>query len=236
MKKILATLMVASMLLALASCGDEGDTATSSAAPATTAPVISATPAPTPADVISIEPVATPTPEPAGPANIALAGTATDCGVDAYDGVQTSDRLIDGDTMAANGWQPQTWNEGDWAAITFEEAADVDLIVIYAESGYFGAYEDGGYALYYQEEGSDKWNELKDISVERVVDEASDPKCLTDTVTLDEKVNMAAIKIELLGGGIDDHKYAPKIAEIEVYAAAAEETPAEETPAEEAAE
>ncbi len=228
MKKVLASLLALSAVLALASCGEEA-TGTSSATSTPTLNSIVSTP------VSSIPEVSIPSivvPEvPEAPTNLALDGATFDCGVAVYGETNTSNLIIDG--LNNTGYQPAKWNEGDYCGVTLTEAADIGSLVLQWESSaYTDTFEKGGYEIYYlTPETEDEWVEIEDCEVARV-EGGEGTNLVTDTVVLAETVNAQGIKIVFKAGEITDHKYAPKLWELEIYAP--EET--EEEPAESGAE
>jgi len=216
MKKALALALTASLVLALASCGESTDN-TSSAPASSSAPVVSATTAPV-SSVISIIPMTpAPTEAPVENGNVALDGTAEDNGIEVYDGANTADLVNDGNT-AGPGWQPSSFNAGDYVTITLAEAASIDTVVVYGEAATMSSIIDGGYQLLVRKAGEEDWSDVSQYSAES---ETADPTRV-DTITLDEAVEIDALRL-VLTGGVDTGKYAPAIYEIEIYAAEVEE-------------
>lgn len=223
MKKVIATLLTLSVVLALASCGEDPVDNTSSGGTSSVtsiAQVSSQTPS-IPSVEVSIPSIEIPV-EPEAPVNLALDGTPFDCGAAVYGETNTSDLINDG--VENTGWQPANWAEDDYVGITLAETAEVgSLIIEWESSTYVDTFENGGYELYYLTPGTeDEWVKIENCEVGR--DEGVDgDNFIADTVVLEEAVSVDAIKIVLKAGGITDHKYAPKVWELEIYAPEAEE-------------
>ena len=124
MKKLLALMTALTLVLALASCGDDKPAEISSVPVASAASV---------APVASIAPVPTPEPVPEGPANLALEGTAFDMneGLTADDNgfipYYDENNGVAGNAFDANvstGWQPKGTSDADATPVTYNNDAD----------------------------------------------------------------------------------------------------------------
>lgn len=208
MKKIIATLLSLSVVLALASCG--GDTTTSStASTASTAPTSSAvsTPdAPTPSPVESKPEVADP--------NKALSGTAITCGNNAQYGDGES-ALNDGNVTTR--WQApdieggETEDNPSWFGIKWDEAQTFDSMYILWEQAHPAK---DGFRIEISEDG-ETWTSVDFESVrggnpdDKLADGLASDK-QHDTITLDEAVTTKYVRVVCFTAYVapEGHEYA----------------------------
>ncbi len=173
-------------------------------------------------DVKDEVPGLTPTPEPTprptfDPSvlegtNVALDGTGIQCDSATYGGTLNAINLNDAATTSG-GYQPATWKEGDWCGIELAEAASVNCVALYWETGtYISMYQEKGYNVYFKVDG--RWVKQ---SLTDVVRTSHTGDIVVDILTLNPAVSIEGVKVEFLSGNITDHKYAPKLYELEVY-------------------
>ena len=152
-------------------------------------------------------------PRPVGYENIAPYADAEDCGAEPYDASHTSATVNDGD-YTTGGYQPKSWNEGDWFALIFDGTYDVDQLVLFWETqDYMSSYDDHGFEIYFLVDG--EWKVATGATAEREIRSSGEAKAV-DTVSVTAEA-VDGVKIEFLNGTVSDHKYAPKLYEIEVY-------------------
>ena len=147
--------------------------------------------------------------------NVALDGTAIACEAELYDSAHNANTIIDG-SRADPGYQPKNWNEGDWCGVLLDKAYDVNMMVLYWENAsYISEYQDGGYEIHVKI--GDNWRAISEtnqiITVTRAVYSGD---TIADTIVLDPAMNIEGVKVEFLNGTIENHKYAPKLYELEV--------------------
>ena len=145
--------------------------------------------------------------------NVAPNGIGIDCGVKVY-GNNVSASLNDGE-RTSGGYQPDKWNEGDWCGIALDRAYLIDSIVLYWEDGsYISSFADNGYELYAK--SGDNW---KLIPAERVTSNSRavySGAIVTDTLTFEPALVAEGIKVVFLDGTVEEHKFAPKMYEMEL--------------------
>jgi len=148
-----------------------------------------------------------------GGTNLALSGTAFACSAETYSSETVAANLNDGE-RTMGGYQPKNWNEGDWCGIALTKASVVGEINLFWETAqYVSPYEDGGFSIEFEVDGS--WVAMKssDATVTR---KAYSGDIIVDTVTLSVPVTCTGVKVIFLSGTITDHKYAPKLYEMEI--------------------
>ena len=156
-------------------------------------------------------------PEIAG-TNVAFSGTASDCGVEIYQAGNESSTINDGEKQSG-GYQPKEWQQGDWVALIFDEAYDVNGLYLYWENAqYIDPLTGDGYEVYTKTPGVDEWTlvDKSDVDFARVI--YSDPT-IKDAVAFKTPVNTDGIKIVFINKHIDNQKFTPKLYELEVFAA-----------------
>lgn len=148
-----------------------------------------------------------------GGKNVGLDGTGIDCGVSVYGGTNNSAALIDG-IRDSIGYQPANWNEGDWCGVELDKAYDVSMLVLYWETAtYVSSYADGGYEVYFK--SGDNWVKMDDANATTARDSYTGD-IVADTIELKTPVNAEGVKIVFKSGKITNHKYAPKLYELEI--------------------
>ena len=153
----------------------------------------------------------------AGGVNIAVNGTGIDCGVKVY-GDNVAANLNDGE-RTSGGYQPDSWNEGDWCGLEFADAYTVDKFVLYWETAaYISSYEDGGFEIYLMLDGSDDWT-LVDPAETTSKRLPFSGDVVSDEIELNSAKTIKGIKVVFKNGKISDHKFAPKLYELEVFEA-----------------
>lgn len=165
------------------------------------------------ADADSVTVTVTTPPRPVGYENIAPYADTEDCGSETYDAAHTVNTINDGD-YSANGYQPKTWTSGDWVALIFDQTYDVDQMVLYWETqDYIDTYDNHGFEVYFLV--GDEWQVATGLTAEREILASGEAKAV-DTLSMTAN-GVDGVKIEFLDGNITDHKYAPKLYEMEVY-------------------
>lgn len=145
--------------------------------------------------------------------NVALNGTGIQCDSATYEGNHNADSLNDAD-RTGGGYQPNEWKEGDWCGIELGDVYAANQVIIYWETpSYISTYQDGGYDVYFMQAG--EWNLMTGLSVTRA---SYSGDIVADTIALDPAMEIEGVKIVFLNGTIGDHKYAPKMYELEVLA------------------
>ncbi len=152
-------------------------------------------------------------PRPVQYENVALYGETTDCGAEPYGGTAISANLIDAD-VTAGGWQPAAYKAGDWAAVIFDQTYTIDKLMMYWETkDYVSSYEEHGFEIYFLID--DTWQVATDVTALRE-DIAQGEAKVKDTLTF-AAIDVDGVKVELLDGVVSEHKYAPKLFELEAY-------------------
>lgn len=235
MKKFLAISLSLTLLLALASCGEEGTSSTAStASTASTVSTVSVAPV---SSAATSSAVAVPSvvssnvsseADASGKVNVALNGKAIEeTGGDEYfndeqTGKMTPDRAFDGDLTT--GWQlaktcgdgeTMDYGDGIYIGATWETAATIDEINIYfeAEAARPFATEKEGYIVEYTTDGK-KWKEIKDAEYT-----LSTSNAVADKVTFEAIEDVTGVRVVIYKS---NGKYSPKVYEIEVNGTAAE--------------
>ena len=150
-----------------------------------------------------------------GGKNVALEGKGIACDSELYDATHTADTLLDG-SRTDGGYQPKNWNEGDWCGIELKNAEDVAMVVLYWETEtYISSYQDKGFEVYFKV--GNNWTKM-DKANAKVSRASYDGDIVADTIELAKPVNCTGVKVEFLNGTISDHKYAPKLYEMEIMA------------------
>ncbi len=150
--------------------------------------------------------------------NIALMGTPFACDSAVYqgdNGPNDETKINDGD-LIAGGYQPASYKEGDYVGVEFDEATAVTNINIYWETAaYISAFENDGFEVEFKING--EWKKQTDDEL-NVVRNAYTGDIVCDVITLNTPTEIEGVKITFLDGDITDHKYAPKLYELEVFA------------------
>ncbi len=151
--------------------------------------------------------------------NVALSGTAFDNGIEVYQGnsgPNEAKNVIDG-ILDNGGWQPKNYNKGDYVGLDFDKAYGVGTINIYWETAaYISSFDKNGYELWLKVDG--KWKQMKAADV-KATRESYTGDIVCDIFTLDPAVQAEGVKVVILDGDISDHKFAPKLYELEVFSA-----------------
>lgn len=147
--------------------------------------------------------------------NVALTATAFDCGINVYGGTAVSTSINDAN-KTSGGYQPATWNEGDYVGLYLDDTYDVTTLYLYWETAaYVSSFADGGYEVWLRTPGTDDWTQLTDVTSAR---ENYDGAIVMDTITLNAPVSADGVRVVYKNGKIADHKYAPKLYELQVMA------------------
>ncbi len=142
--------------------------------------------------------------------NVALLGIGIACDSEVL-GEHGAANLNDA-TVNAGGYQPNAWKVGDWCGIQLAAASSVDTVVLYWETEtYISMYQDKGYRVYVLIDG--EWQWFTHFTVTRY---DYDGDVVVDVVDIDPAVAVEGVKVEFLEGTCD-HKYAPKMYEMEIY-------------------
>jgi len=152
-----------------------------------------------------------------GGTNLALDGKGIQCDSKVYtdENDHTAASLIDGD-RTSNGYQPEKWTEGDWCGVEFDTATVGEVDLYWETAAYISEYKDKGYKVEFKVDG--KWKEM-DAKNATVTRKAYEGDIVVDVIELKNAVNCSGVKITFLNGTITDHKYAPKLYELEVLEA-----------------
>ena len=135
--------------------------------------------------------------------------TAFDSGCKLYEGTKASN-INDGE-RTSGGWQPDSFAEGDYVGLTLDKAYTADRLILYWETAsYVSTYADGGYEVWLQRNGS--WTQATGLVSAR---EKYDGDIVMDTVEL-PGTSVTGVRI-VLKNGKTDHKFAPKLYEMQVY-------------------
>lgn len=146
--------------------------------------------------------------------NIASEGTAIACDSTLYNDTATADTVIDGNTTAG-GYQTSSYVSGQWVGVEFDRERSVSKLTLFWESAdYVDTYENGGYEIYFCQ--GEEWVALANASVTRESVSDMGSCTIVDTVVFNG-VSSDAVKVEFLDGNITNHKYAPKLIELEIY-------------------
>lgn len=141
--------------------------------------------------------------------NVSVNGMPYACDSKVY-GSNVPANLNDG-VRDNGGYQPDHWTVGDWCALQLDDVYLINTIVLYWESEqYMSKYQDGGYAVYFKENGQWVLQSFTDV-----LREVYNGTVVADTITLDPAVEIENIKIEFLEGK-SSHAFAPKLFEIEM--------------------
>lgn len=152
-----------------------------------------------------------PTVTDAHPENIAASATVTACDSPLYNDSFQPTTVIDGD-RSGNAYQTADFHEGDWIALRLNEVQFIERIVLYWESEeYIDTYDHEGYHVYFLQDG--QWLRATGLYVTRQNLSGEDART-TDTIAVNGSIE--GVKIEFRDGNVD-HKYAPKLYEVEVY-------------------
>ncbi len=151
--------------------------------------------------------------------NLALEATAIDSGDETYQTGHTAVEINDAD-LSYGGYQPNAYRSGQWVGVEFTYTHTLREIDLYWETdAYISSYADGGYEIQVLQDGT--WVTV--TATESVREAVSIGECkVHDTLTLDN-VSADGVKVVFLDGKITDHKYAPKLFEMEVYPSASTE-------------
>ena len=146
--------------------------------------------------------------------NVALDGTGIACEAETYDASHNASTLNDA-SRTDGGYQPKDFAEGDWCGVQLDKAYDANMIVLYWETAsYISTYQDKGYEVYVMVDGV--WHAISEINqIIPVTRAAYSGDIVADTITLDPALKIEGVKVEFLNGTCD-HKYAPKMYELEV--------------------
>ncbi len=145
--------------------------------------------------------------------NVALSGTGIQCESATYQGTHNAQTLNDA-ALTSGGYQPAEWKEGDWCGVELSEPAAARVIRLYWESAsYISSYQDGGYNVYFKVDG--EWV-LQTLT--NVVRSPYSGDTIFDVATLETATLIEGVKVEFLNGTVTDHKYAPKLYELEILA------------------
>ncbi len=146
--------------------------------------------------------------------NVAYKATPFACDAPVYQGDRPHDETCINDGDMATGYQPSAFNDGDYVGLEFDKAYDVKLINIYWETAaYISSFADGGFEIWVKVDG--EWVQKTDITVPR---ESYTGDIVCDVVTLDPAEAIEGVQVVIKNGTITDHKFAPKLYELEVFA------------------
>lgn len=146
--------------------------------------------------------------------NVAYKATPFACDVPVYQGTKPHDETCINDGDMATGYQPSAFNDGDYVGLEFDQAYDVSVINIYWETAaYISSFADGGFEVWFKVDG--EWVQQTDIVVPR---ESYTGDIVCDVITLDPAQTIEGVQVVIKSGTIADHKFAPKLYELEVFA------------------
>lgn len=148
-------------------------------------------------------------------ANVALDGTTFDCGVEVYGGTNVAANVIDGD-LTAGGYQPNAYKNGDYVGVEFDKTGFTKINLYWETAAYISEFAKGGYDVEFKINGQWKKQSASDIEVVRGT-YTGDIVC--DAITAKTDVEIEGVKITFRDGEITDHKFAPKLYELEVWSA-----------------
>ena len=147
--------------------------------------------------------------------NIALEAAVISSGDTPYDSDHTESEVNDG-TISSGGYQPLNYAAGQWIGVQFAYTHTLrELDLYWEDTGYVSSYQDGGFDVYFLQD--ENWVAMKDAAVVREAVSLGSCK-VHDTVTLDN-VPADGVRIVFRDGKVTDHKYAPKLMELQVYPA-----------------
>ena len=148
-------------------------------------------------------------------ANIAYGGTTFACDSPVYQGdfPHAHNCINDGDM--ATGYQPNSYASGDYVGVEFDEC-NVSLINIYWETAtYISSFDKNGFEIWFKVDGEWVQKTAADVTVTR---DTYTGDIVCDVVSVNPAEAIEGVKIVILDGDITDHKFAPKLYELEVYA------------------
>lgn len=145
--------------------------------------------------------------------NVAPNGTAFAGDAETYSAENTAASVIDGsrDTV---GYQPKTWTEGDYVGVELKKAYEVNNVVVYWESAaYVSEFNDNGYEIWFKIGNEWKKMSASDVTVTRAVYSG---EIISDNIAVEPAMSIEGVKIVYRNGTITEHKYSPKMYELEI--------------------
>lgn len=152
-------------------------------------------------------------PEQKAAENVALGGTTFDCGVTTYE-TNVAANIIDGD-LAAGGYQPEKYNKGDYVGVEFTKATVTSINLYWETAAYISAFDKNGFEIEFKVNGQWKKQTVNELTVVR---NAYTGDIVCDTITVKAPTEIEGVKVIFLDGEITNHKFAPKLYELEVFA------------------
>lgn len=156
-------------------------------------------------------------PEQKAAKNVALSGTAFACDSPVYQGendANDADKIIDGE-LTAGGYQPEAYKSGDYVGVEFANTSVATINIYWETAAYISEFSKNGFNVDFKINGEWKKQTADELNVVR---ESYTDDIVCDVIKLNTPTEIEGVKITFLDGDISDHKFAPKLYELEVFA------------------